>query len=434
MTFAMFRLKIALAACAAASLLAAGCGDDTPDETATDVAADVAVDAPADTEPDAADVADAEPDVSDVSDTGAEVSTDVTDADGHDADVEPDVFPTDPMEWALGEAGPYQVGYRSYEIEYERPDRDGTRTISVSVWYPTEDTSGRSPAYLGAFLDPVPFEDATPAAPIYDGGYPVHVHSHGFQGYSGTSAFLMRHYASHGWLAVAPDHIGNTLLDHEDPLDNAHYFLKSTDISESLDLIAELPAEDPLAGLPSVERVLMSGHSFGTYACWSVGGATYDEEVVRAECEDLSSGPCTPEELEVFLSGDLADDRVVAIVPLAGTYRTSWFGDTGHASVDIPILAMTGSEDNPSSSQTQWDRLGTDTDMRWVDLEGGCHQTFALGGCTTLPMIEGFGIVSSYVLAFGRHYVLGDEGTTTVGILDGSVQVSERATLLGGER
>jgi predicted dienelactone hydrolase len=242
----------------------------------------------------------------------------------------------------------------------------------------------------------------------------------------------MRHYASHGWIVVAPDHIGNTLLDHRDPLENAHYFLKSLDIRESLDLLEELPNDDPLAGLAQVDRVLMSGHSFGTYACWSVGGAMYDETIVRAECEDLSSGPCTPEELEIFLSGELFDDRVVAIVPMAGTYRASWFGETGHDSVEIPVLAMTGSADNPESSAAQWERLGGETDMLWVDIDGGCHQTFALGGCATLPMLEGFEIVNTYVLAFGRRHVLADTGEITTGVLDGSVEISPRATLLGG--
>ncbi|MFT6395608.1 MAG: putative dienelactone hydrolase [Bradymonadia bacterium] len=337
------------------------------------------------------------------------------------------------MEWELGQAGPFNVGYRAYEITYDRPDIDGTRTISVGVWYPTNDTSGPSPAYLDVFLDPIPFEDAEPAPSFYGDGYPVHVHSHGFQGYSGTSAFLMRHYASHGWLVIAPDHIGNTLLDHIDPLDNSHYFLKSIDISESLDMLEELPDGDPLRGLALTDEVIMSGHSFGTYACWSIAGATYDTEVVTAECDDLSSGPCTPEELGIFLAGELGDNRVVATVPLAGTYRASWFGDAGYESVSIPVLAMTGTEDNSNSSQSQWDRLGTVTNLTWVDLDGGCHQTFALGGCATMPMLEGFEIVNSYVLAFGRVHVLDDDSENTTGVLDGSIEVSERAALLHTE-
>ena len=421
----MYRPTLALAVSIAASWIAAGCGDDSPSHAseAADLA-DVTEDVSEDAEPESDDTRESERDAPPDGHTQPDATP--------DADAEPDAFGPDPLEWSLGEAGPFRVGYHSYTIEYDRPDTDGTRTISVSVWYPTEDSSGRNPAYLDAFLDPIPFEDATPAPPVYERGYPVHVHSHGFQGYGGTSAFLMRHYASHGWVAVAPDHIGNTLLDHRDPLDNAHYFLKSLDIRESLDLLGELPDDDPLVGLPQVDRVLMSGHSFGTYACWSVGGATYDEEVVRAECEDLSSGPCTPEELEVFFSGGLADERVVAIVPLAGTYRASWFGEGGHESVEIPILAMTGSEDNPGASTAQWDSLGGVTDLVWVDLDGGCHQTFALGGCTTLPMLDGFAIVNSYVLAFGRRYILDDQSARTAGVLDGSVEVSPLATLRDG--
>jgi predicted dienelactone hydrolase len=303
----------------------------------------------------------------------------------------------------------------------------------VSVWYPTLDEDGDAATYLGLFRDEASFLGAAPAAPAYEGGYPVHVHSHGFQGWSATSAFMMRHYASHGWIAVAPDHIGNTFLDHRDPLDNAHYFLKPLDIRESLDLLAELPSDDPLAGLARLDDVLMSGHSFGTYACWAIAGATYDEAVVRSECEDLSSGPCTEAELGVFLSGELDDERVVAIMPLAGTYRPAWFGDEGYESVDVPILAMTGSEDNPGSALEQWDRLSAETDMTWVELEGACHQTFALGGCDNLSNEDGYEIVNTFALAFGRHHVLGDESEPTTGVLSGEIEVSDAVTVRRGE-
>lgn len=406
-------------ALACALVLTVSCSDDPGPEHSIDATTNAAPDA------DVASLHSGEPDA----DSGA-----TGDESGDDADVATDApEPPGPLEWALDEPGPFNVGYRSYDVTYQRPDIDENRTIPVSVWYPTTDESGTPPRYLGLFVDNESMTDAVPAAPVYDFGYPVHVHSHGFQGWSATSAFMMRHYASHGWIAVAPDHIGNTFIDHRDPLDNAHYFLKPLDIQESLDLLGGLPEDDPLVGLAHLDEVLMSGHSFGTYACWAVGGATYDEVVVRAECEDLSSGPCSDAELNVLLSGDLADERVVAMIPLAGTYRTAWFGDAGHESVDIPILAMTGSEDNPDSSQAQWDRLGSVTDMTWVDLDGGCHQTFALGGCDNLNNDEGYRIVNTFALAFGRFHVLGDDSEGTVAVLTGDERVSPAATLLRNE-
>ena len=47
-------------------------------------------------------------------------------------------------------------------------------------------------------------------------------------------------------------------------------------------------------------------------------------------------------------------------------------------------------------------------DFAWVELDGGCHQTFALGGCNTLDTDLGFHVVQTVLVAFARHTVLGD--------------------------
>ena len=54
-------------------------------------------------------------------------------------------------------------------------------------------------------------EGASLAAPADGKGYPVHVYSHGSSGFPATSFRMARYFASHGWLYVAPTHVGNTL-------------------------------------------------------------------------------------------------------------------------------------------------------------------------------------------------------------------------------
>ena len=68
----------------------------------------------------------------------------------------------------------------------------------------------------------------------------------------------------------------------------------------------------------------------------------------------------------------------------------------------------------------------------WIDIEDGCHQTFATGICADLEAEEGYAIVNAYALAFGRAHVLGDDSAEVVGVLDGSVTVSERVTMQQG--
>lgn len=334
----------------------------------------------------------------------------------------------DPLAWAVDEEGPYKTGHRTWEITYDAPPEGEARTLVLHAWYPTEDTDGDEVKYLGAILDEDSFGNAAEAAPVYDGRYPVHVHSHGFQGWGGTSSDLMQYFASHGWVAIAPDHTGNTLTDHVDPLPTAHYLQKPADISAALDALDALPADDPLAAADT-SRVVMSGHSFGCYSTWAAAGASYDLDAVTEACPGLYEGTCSQAELDAFAADDLADDRVVAAIPMAGNLRREFFGAEGHAAVHAPFLFMTGSDDDVGMHE-QFDTY-TDVDRRWIDIEGGCHQAFALGECAELDTETGYAIVNTYALAFARLHVLGDGDATVAGIVDGSVAVSPLVTFTG---
>ncbi len=340
----------------------------------------------------------------------------------------------DPLDWSVASPGPYQVGYRSFEVTYSPGTEFEDRTIRLNIWYPTEDESGAQAEYTVG-VDERAYLDAEPASPVHEGGYPVHVHSHGFQGYGATSAFLSRYFATHGWLTIAPDHTSNTLLDHRDPLPSAHYFHRPLDVRVALDTLAGLPSEDPLAGLANVDRSVISGHSFGAYTTWSSLGAKYDLDRVAEMCasgEGIHDDGCTPEE-EAMFATELADPRIVASIPMAGTLRRNWFGDVGEVSVQGPVLFFGGSEDD-RGQQEQFDQIGQ-IDFTWMELEGACHQTFALGACGTLDTDLGFSIVETIGLAFARWVVLGDNQAETTAIATGEQSISEIVTTqrrLGG--
>jgi predicted dienelactone hydrolase len=335
--------------------------------------------------------------------------------------------PGDMLTFAVDAVGPYRVGYRSLPLTYEPEGAAEPRTITVHVWYPTFDEEGETPVYMFAFPDPGAFKDASLAPPARPDGYPVHVYSHGWSGFGGTSANLMRYFASHGWVAVAPDHTGNTLADHVDALPISHYFLRSRDVSASLDALAELPAGDPLAGKALLDEVVLSGHSFGTFTTWATVGATFDVAEVQAMCDAGTTfrEPCGAADVQVF-AGGLGDPRVVAGIPMAGGTGEDpgWFGMGGYDAAGKPMMLMSGSED-PVGAENVWARVDA-IDLTWLDFEGGCHQLFALGGCEHFDEDAGWAAVATYALAFARRHVLGDVDARVAGILDGTEVVSDK--------
>lgn len=334
-----------------------------------------------------------------------------------DAAVPQIAMPTgDPLSWAVDAMGPFHVGHRSIDTTYT-PPTGGPRTITVEIWYPSLDDGGDHAKYLGIFADDVAYENASLAPPLEvkgarAGTYPVHLYSHGSSGFPATSFRMADWFASHGWVYVAPTHVGNTLGSPEGKDRPVWlFYVRPTDLTAALDAMEHLPASDPLAGKLRTDHVLLSGHSYGGYTSWISGGAPLDATTAKTSCDagDFTT-PCKPEEIAAF-SKSYADPRVIAVVPMAGS-DFDWIGDVDLPKV--PFLVMSGSLD--VSPQPLWDRSKT-LDFTWIELQGGCHQVFALGGCPQFDEKLGWKVTNAWALAFGRRYVLGDAGDRTTKIL-----------------
>ena len=338
--------------------------------------------------------------------------------------------PVDPLTFPVTEPGPYACGHRVLEATYTLPAGKGDRTVPVHLWYPSTVAEGDHPKYRNLFEDTHAWEDVPLADSPWKAGFPVIVHSHGYKGFAGNSARLMCHFASHGWVAVAPEHVGNTIGDTPDPLPLSVYYERPLDLRAALDLATSPPEGDALAGKLDMDRVGMTGHSFGTYTAWAVAGASFDTAAIQAQCDAGEVAPCSAEEVAVF-STDLSEKRAKMVVPLAGG-RNDFFGEKGYDAANVPVLLMSGS----------LDEVGADTlfaavsgvDLTWIEVEGGCHQLFGLGNsslgdaeCKKLPDEEGFAIVNPWVVAYARYHVLGDRSDEVKGIVLGETSVSEKA-------
>ena len=317
------------------------------------------------------------------------------------------------------------MGFRTWQHEYEVPVGASPRTIAINLWYPTEEVAGEPGAYLeGLYKDPLVYLDAAPVESWRKGGLPVIVFSHGDYGWGAASAHLMRFFASHGLVAIAPDHTDNTLLRTVEPRPTSHYIHRPLDITATLEALGQL--DDPVLGASDTERVLMTGHSFGAYTTWASAGAEYSQAALGASCPSLEEGQCTEEELQLFLSGELREPRVVAGITMAGSIRRNFFGDSGHLSVEAPLMLMSGSEDGDGIPDS-WEGLQGLSPLYWLELIGGCHESFAMGVCSTLDPEIGFSLVNSYSLALGRAVVLDDETPAVLELLDGELSLADEA-------
>ena len=342
---------------------------------------------------------------------------------------ETDAGKVDPSTFGVNDMGPFTCGHRQLSITYNPPAGQPARTIPVHVWYPSTSTDGDHSRYKGIFLDPYAWENGDLAPAAWKDGYPVLVHSHGHMGFAGNSHRLMCHFAMHGWLAVAPEHVGNTLTDTPDPRPLALYYERPLDMRAALGLIETLPADDPLAGKADFGHLGVSGHSFGTYTAWAQGGATFDVDAIKAACAGGDPGSCDDAGYAVF-GTSLSEKRAKAIIPMAGGPH-AFFGTSGLDTTKVPALLMTGSLDQVGAD-TLYENL-SGVDFTWADVEGGCHQLYGLGNsvkegpeCAVLGDEEGFGIVNPFILAFARYHVLGERGDEVKGLVEGTSGVSPK--------
>lgn len=376
---------------ASALLALAGCGDDEKDPES-----DALSDADATSE-----LGDTEPgDTSDASETDTEE-------------------PFDPA--AYGDAGPWSIGYTDRTVTYTDPVTDLERTLRVAVWYPATERSAERPLYLGiganVSKDP-PVADLT--------GVPVFVFSHGHGGFAESSAYIMEHFASHGWMVISPTHTGDTTGDVDTERENSIYYQRPLDLTTTLDFFQNLDASDPLATLGG-DQILLGGHSFGGYSTFSISGAIYAIDELVTECA-AGTGPgnfcmnLLPAAVELFRAG-FRDERFLASIALdSGDYDL--FRD-GLDDIDHPMLNMTANRPGDQLATTL-----TGPDQHWVNLPRGCHNIYALLGCGAgeIDKAEGNRIARIYTFGFANRYILGDERASV--LFDGSLEISEEAVLV----
>ena len=332
------------------------------------------------------------------------------------------------------EPGPFQVGFRDWEITYDAVLEPG-RPVRVTVWYPTEDTEGEAGRYFKLFRRPEVLADASVAL---DEPMPVLVFSHGNSGLAEQNYFMSEFLASHGWLVISPDHTGNTFRDQSVTFQSAPF--RPQDITAVLDDLLSLPEDDPLHGLANPDYIAMSGHSFGGYTTLALTGATFDVDGVVSGCNSgvFPANLCTDflglPGVEDLFRGGFHDERFKVGIPM--TPGGFIFFNQGLKEISVPTMLMTAGRDrtlpNIQEGNPIWTTMDGADDIR-LDITAAGHFTFSnmcdfFGGVEPIrsdgcgdEFIEpelAFRVINAYVLAFMRFHMFDDQ--SVAGMIDGS--------------
>ncbi len=256
--------------------------------------------------------------------------------------------------------GEFEVGVATVTV-----DEGSDRPLTVEVWFPlTSGTAGDAEEYT---LIPGVFYTSPTAVgaefdSIADGEFPLVVYSHGSGGQRWIHSNYTEFLASHGYVVVAPDHTGNTLLERFAGTEidfNEVALQRPTDVTAVIDAVfATDGATDLNAGIGAslTDDLIVTGHSFGGFTSYaSVSGVTTTAGTYEA------------------------DGRVDAIITLAPAANELLLTDELLAAVDVPHLVMVGDSDDTTpidpNVERPWALVPGSPSYR-VELVAGEHETF----------------------------------------------------------
>ncbi|MCB9990567.1 MAG: hypothetical protein H6867_04190 [Rhodospirillales bacterium] len=238
--------------------------------------------------------------------------------------------------------------------------------------------------HKGAFVDSSRGERAVPYKVYYPVAHdlahlPVVIWSHGLGGSRDGAAFLARYIAGNGYVVVNIQHAGTDTGIWEgkpghpwDVIRKAHIPRQASldrfyDVPFVIDNLPRLAAEKPEIGAHmDLERLGMSGHSFGAMTTQVAAGQLF---------------PDAQEQLVSLKESRISAGILYSFTPMA--HLTDAPGDVLYGPMDIPLLFMTGTDDeSPVDTYDYTYRMPVyehagSAEKSLLVLQGGDHMVFA---------------------------------------------------------
>ncbi len=310
--------------------------------------------------------------------------------------------------------GRHAVGYREFTTTgaQEQP-------LTLRALYPARRPDDKRPATI-TYTAPNKFdEQITPGKEITAAGgalpdgrpertgpYPLVVFSHGYALSPIVYSTLVEHYASQGYIVLAPEH--NETFDQSLTGFWKALIDRPVDIRRTIDY-AELLTKPggPLARLVDMDKIAVVGHSYGGYTALAAAGARFDFAAYKTRCAALTAddplnffcGPVVPRESDMASRAGLpappsglwpsfGDPRVKAVISMAGDAYP--FDQRGLSEIEVPIMAMGGTIDEgtpyPWGAKLTYDHAAS-RNKTLITFPGAGHMLF-VDPCENLPWVQ----------------------------------------------
>ena len=310
--------------------------------------------------------------------------------------------------------GTHAVGYQVFTTAgaQEQP-------LTLRAWYPASRPDDQGPEKID-YTAPNKFgEQITPGEQITSVGqaladaqpeqtdepYPLVVFSHGYALSPIVYSTLVEHYASQGYIVLAPEH--NESFDGSLTEFWKELIDRPVDIHRTIDYADQLTKSGaPLAGLIDMDKIAVVGHSYGGYTALAAGGARFDFAAYKTRCAALTAEDplnffCAPipnesdmamraglDEVPSGLWPSFGDPRVKAVISMAGD--SYLFDQRGLAELEVPVMAMGGTIDEGTpytwGAKPTYDDASSEN-KSLVAFPGAGHFLF-VDPCENLPWVE----------------------------------------------
>lgn len=242
---------------------------------------------------------------------------------------------------------------------------------------------------------------------------PIVLFSHGNTAMGYQSYFLAEFLASHGYIVVAPNHVGNTVFDNDESRKPELILRRPQDISDAYDWLLEQTEFSACVNPDGGFAVI--GHSFGGYTVHAITGGYVDTDKTLEHCAEYGGWLCEHvEEIANTLGAgvhDRSDDRIWGAVSMTPAALETLIG--GIDTITVPTLVLAGEYDTLTPANPLVDAIynsiGTDNKNYATLLKAG-HYTFSNAcdfvntypdcGEDHMPLDEAHGLISTLTLAY----------------------------------